>query len=60
MNNIQQLRIQLEKLFETMGGEKLEQDTAESLAELQQKLNSDLDELSETFAKRFVQIFESY
>ena len=78
MNNIQQLRIQLEKLFESMGGEKvcasrvnslpmlfvilvfclfpfkqkkLEQDTASILTQLQQTLNSALDDLSGIFSK---------
>ena len=53
MNNVQQLRIQLEKLFESMGGEKLEQDTSSILTELQQTLNSILDVLSGIFAKRY-------
>src|SRR6218665_686701 len=49
MNNIQQLRIQLEKLFESMGGEKLEQDTSIILTELQQSLNVALDDLGRIF-----------
>lgn len=54
MNNIQQLRIQLEKMFESMGGEKLEEDAANILKDLQQQLNNILDELALQFANRYV------
>ncbi len=51
MNNIQQLRLNLEQLYELMGGAQLDDETKLMLNDLQKQLSDVLDELSSMFVK---------
>lgn len=50
MNNVQQLRVQLEKIYENMDGENLDPSAQTVLNNLQKKLNAVLEKLSAQFA----------
>jgi protein unc-13 len=51
MNNIQQSRLNLEKLYKLMGGVQLDDQSKSMLDELQRQLSNVLDQLSSMFVK---------
>ena len=53
MNNIQQTRVQLEKTYQNMGGQELEEDAASILNQMQIRLNGVLDQLAKVFGTRY-------
>ncbi|KAJ0068048.1 hypothetical protein NL108_015347, partial [Boleophthalmus pectinirostris] len=53
MNNIQQVRVLLEKMFEWMGAKQMDQDAANVLNQLQLQLSTVLDNFSIIFTKSF-------
>lgn len=51
MNNIQQCRVQLEKVYEAMGGDtSLKEDTKVVMHDLQQMLNDAIDEMAQKYS----------
>ncbi|KER25404.1 LOW QUALITY PROTEIN: hypothetical protein T265_14218, partial [Opisthorchis viverrini] len=52
MNNIQQMRVQLEKVFEAMGGNNLPEDTLTAMSDLQQMLHLVIDDLAAQYAQQ--------